>query len=110
MNVKFSPQALRCRVARAELDLLLAGRAISLEVELPRNHRFRVSVQPSVTHAWQLDSDPTGLWLTIPRAELQALAHALPSKEGLEHAFPIAERRELTVSFEVDVKDRKRTG
>jgi hypothetical protein len=109
MNVKFSPQALRCRVARAELDLLLAGRAVALEVELPRNHKFRVSVQPSSTGAWQLDSDPTGLWLTIPRAALQSLADALPSKEGVEHSFPIGDGREVKVSFEVDVRDRKRT-
>ena len=110
MNVKFSPQALRCRATRAELDLLLAGRAISLVVELPRNHKFRISVQPSPTSAWQLDSDPTGLWLTIPRVALQALAEASPSKDGVEHAFPIAEGCEVTVSFEVDVRDRKRSG
>ena len=110
MNVKFSPQALRCRATRAELELLLAGRAISLAVELPRNHKFRVSVQPSPASAWQLDSDPTGLWLTIPRAALHSLAEGLPSKEGVEHAFPVAEGREVTVSFEVDVRDRQRSG
>jgi hypothetical protein len=108
MNIKFSPQALRCRVARAELDLLLAGRALTLEVELPRNHKFRLSVQSSTLSAWQLDSDPTGIWLTIPRAALEALAEALPSKEGIEHAFPTAHGREVAVSFEVDVRDRKR--
>jgi hypothetical protein len=109
MNIKFSPQALRCRATRAELDLLLVGRAISLTVELPRNHKFRVSVQPSQAGAWQLDSDPTGLWLTIPHAQLESLAQALPSKEGIEHAFPIADGREVAVSFEVDLKDRKRS-
>lgn len=108
MNVKFSLQALRCRATRAELDLLLTGRTVALEVELPRNHKFCVSVQSSPTGAWQLDSDPTGIWLTIPRGALQSLADSLPSKEGVERAFPIAEGREVMVSFEVDVRDRKR--
>jgi hypothetical protein len=107
MNIKFSPQALRCRVTRAELDRLLTGRAVTLEVELPRHHHFRASVQPSATGGWQLDTDPTGLWLTIPRGELEALAETLPRKEGLEHAFPVAGGREIEVSFEVDVRDRK---
>ena len=106
MNIKFSPHALRCRVTRAELDRLLTGRAVTLEVELPRHHHFRASVQPSMTGGWQLDSDPTGLWLTIPRGELQALSESLPRKEGLEHAFPVAGGGEVTVSFEVDVRDR----
>lgn len=107
MNIKFSPQSLRCRVTRAELDRLLTGRAVTLEVELPRHHRFRFSVQPAVIGGWQLDSDPTGYWLSIPREELQALAETLPRKDGLEHAFPTTGVCEVTVSFEVDVRDRK---
>jgi hypothetical protein len=106
MNIKFSPQAVRCRVTRAELDLLLVGRAIGLEVALPRDHKFRVNVRPSPTGSWQLESDPTGIWLTIPRAALESLAESLPSKEGLERVFPLAQGQQVAVSFEVDVRGR----
>jgi hypothetical protein len=103
MNVRFSQQAIRCRATRAELERLLTGRAISLELCLPRDRRFRVNVRPAVLDAWQLDSDPTGIWITIPRSALQTLAQQLPSKEGVEHSFPTAEGSAV-VSFEVDLK------
>jgi hypothetical protein len=62
---------------------------------------------------WQLDSDPTGLWLTIPRDELASLVQSLPSKEGIEHAFDLANGEtsgsgRIVVSFDVDVKDARR--
>src|SRR5512138_1588758 len=57
MNVRFSYQSVRCRVKRAELEGLLAGRAISLEVALPRDHVFRVNVRPSPLAEWKLESD-----------------------------------------------------
>jgi hypothetical protein len=109
MNIKFAQQALRCRVTRAELELLLVGRAIALDVRLPRDHAFRANVRPAVTGPWQLESDPTGLWLTIPRSELEGLAKSLPNKEGIEHVFALANGESLTVDFEVDVRDRART-
>ena len=110
MNVRFSEQAVRCRITRAELDLLLVGRAIDLEVALPRDHTFRVNVRPGIVPAgsthngWKLDSDPTGLWLTIPRAQLEEFAQAPPSKKGLEQIFPAANGRTVTVAFEVDLR------
>lgn len=106
MNIKFSDASVRCRVSRGELDRLLAGRAVALEVALPRNHVFRANVWPGAMGGWQLESDPTGIWITIPKAELQALAESLPSKEGIEKEFDAAEGK-VTVSFEVDVRDRK---
>lgn len=111
MNVRFSDQALRCRVTRAELDLLLLGRAIALEVALPRDHKFRVNVRPgalpaAANNGWQLESDPTGVWLTIPRAQLDSLSQALPSKEGIEQSFETANGGSVRVSFEVDLRRR----
>lgn len=107
MNIRFSDQALRCRVNQRELDLLLSGRSVALEVILPRDHVFRVNVRPTMMSAWQLDSDPTGVWLTIPRAELAELSSSLPSKEGLEEAFATSTGGVLNVSFEVDVKRQR---
>jgi len=115
MRVRFSEQAMRCRVTRVELDRLLSGGAVALSVALPRKHSFSLSVRPAapVIGEWQLDSDPTGLWLTIPRDELTSLAQSLPSKEGIEHVFDLSSGEtssggRIVVSFDVDVKDARR--
>jgi hypothetical protein len=109
MNIKFSSGAVRCRVSRAELDRLLAGRAIAFEVPLPpRNHVFRANIWPGALSGWQLESDPTGIWITIPKAELQTLAESLPSKEGIEKEFEAGDGA-VTVSLEVDVRDRSKS-
>jgi len=104
MNVRFSEAALRCRVTQEELQRLLAGRSIVLEVALPRNHTFRISVKPSLLGGWQLESDPTGIWVSIPRLDLEALSQSLPSREGIEQKFATTPGKEMVVTFEVDVR------
>jgi hypothetical protein len=106
MNIKFSDEAVRCRVSRVELDRLLSGRAIALEVPLPRNHLFRANVWPGAMGGWQLESDPTGIWITIPKTELQALAESLPNRDGIEQDFDTATEGKVKVSFEVDVREQ----
>jgi uncharacterized protein DUF7009 len=103
MNVRFSDRAIRCRATSAELQKLLTGRAIELEIYLPRDRRFLVNIRPSALDKWQLESDPTGIWVSIPRSQLEALAQTLPSKEGIEHGFETTQGS-VVVSFEVDVK------
>lgn len=105
MNVRFSEQAIRCRATSDELQQLLTGRALTLELSLPRDRKFRVNVRPAALETWQLESDPTGIWIAIPRSQLQALAETVPSKEGIEHGFEAAPGG-LTVTFEVDLKKR----
>lgn len=104
MNIKFSHGAVRCRVTQEELDALLLGRAIKLEVPLPRHHAFRMNVRPAVVGGWLLESDPTGYWIAIPRAALEALAQSLPSKDGIENAFDLGGGGTVRVNFEVDVR------
>ena len=106
MNIKFSDEAVRCRVSRGELDRLLSGRAVALEVPLPRNHLFRANVWPGAMGGWQLESDPTGIWITIPKTELQALSESLPNRDGIEKDFDTATEGKVTVSFEVDIRDQ----
>lgn len=106
MNIRFSEGSVRCRVTPGELDALLSSRGIELAVALPRNHTLRVNVKPAAIGGWVLDSDPTGLWISIPRSELEALAQTLPSRDGIEHRFELASGGAVTVSFEVDVKKR----
>ncbi|HMN45768.1 MAG TPA: hypothetical protein PKE27_14415 [Povalibacter sp.] len=107
MNVRLAEGAVRIRVSRGEFDTLLSSRALTLNVALPRNHVFRVNVRPAAIGGWSLDSDPTGLWLTIPRADLETLSQSLPSRDGLERAFELANGGSVVVSFEVDVKARR---
>lgn len=106
MNIRFSPGAVRCRVSHEELDSLLVGRAVVLEVALPRNHAFRLNLRPATVGGWQLDSDPTGMWITIPRTALESLSQSLPSREGIEQDFEVGSGATLKVSFEVDVRKR----
>lgn len=104
MNIKFSSGAIRCRVTQEELAALLLGRAIKLEVALPRHHAFRLNVRPAVVGGWLLESDPTGLWIAIPRASLETLSQSLPSKEGIDNHFDLGGGGTVRVSFEVDLR------
>jgi hypothetical protein len=104
MNVRFSDQHIRFRVNRAELDQLISGRRLALNVPMPRAHKFHASINVTQMGDWQLDSDPTGLWLSIPRTAIESLASDKPSKEGLVHDFDLGQGQHLSVGFEVDLK------
>ena len=73
---------------------------------LPRSHQFRANVSVTSIGDWQLDSDPTGLWLTLPRSAIEELLQELPRKEGLEHEFE-TNGSKLGVAFEVDMRKEK---
>ena len=108
MNLRLSPNNIRFRVTQDEFEQLLSGRAVSMELALPRDHIYRASVRPSVLGKWQLEKDPTGLWLTVPAGDLNMFSESLPSRQGLEHAFELSNGGVINVTLEVDVKDRKR--
>lgn len=103
MNIRFSDRHIRFRVSRQELERLLAGRSLALDVPMPRAHQFRASINVTPLGDWQLDSDPTGLWLSLPRAALEELLQELPRKEGLDREFD-TNGSKLTVVFEVDLR------
>jgi hypothetical protein len=109
VNVRFSEGAVRCRVTKEEFEQLLGSGTLKLVVELPRSHTLQVTVRAAVFGPWLVESDPTGIWIGIPRAELQQLAQALPSREGITHAFVLDAAQPLQVSFEVDVRKRRRS-
>lgn len=104
MDVRFSGQALFCHISRAELQTLASGRAVDLKVALPRNHEFRVSLRPSIMSAerggWQLESDPTGIWITIPRSELEQLGQTTTFAERLVREFTLASDQKVEVILE----------
>jgi hypothetical protein len=49
---------------------------------------------------WQLDSDPTGIWLTVPRAELELLGQTTTFAERLMRDFPVTANERLQVILE----------
>jgi hypothetical protein len=104
MNLRLSGEDIRIRVSSDEFQRLLHSGSVSLEVPLPRLHVFRVSVRVSPIGGWELESDPTGLWLTIPRSRLEEFAQELPSKEGIAHEFESGHSQPLRAVFEVDLR------
>jgi hypothetical protein len=104
MNVRLAPHEVRFRVTRDELEHLLSGRSLALRVALTGHHEFQASVIAQKVGAWRLDSDPTGLWLTLPKGELETLAGAVPTAAGLMHDFELPQGQALQLTFEVDVR------
>ncbi len=49
---------------------------------------------------WQLESDPTGIWLTIPRAELEQLGQTETFAERLMRDFPVTSDQQMRVILE----------
>jgi hypothetical protein len=108
MNVRFTADSIRCRLTTAEFDRLSTGRAVELLVPLPRNHAFKINVRPSALNQWVLDSDPTGIWITVPASELTSFSETLPSREGIERNFQL-DSGSISVVLEVDVRGGERT-
>jgi hypothetical protein len=104
VDVKFSGQSLYCQISRTELATLVSGRSVDLIVSLPKHRTFRLGVRPSAMSAdrggWALDSDPTGLWLTIPRAELEQLGQTETFAERLMRDFPVSSSQTMQVILE----------
>lgn len=49
---------------------------------------------------WQLDSDPTGIWLTVPRVELQMFGQTTTFAERLTRDFPASDGQHVQVILE----------
>jgi len=115
MEARISGQTLLCQISRSELDRMISGRAIDLDLRLPRNHHFRISVRPSPLDAerggWRLDSDPTGIWLTIPNDQLQLFGQTKTFAERLIREFPISKTENMQVIVEAipDVEKEDQT-
>jgi hypothetical protein len=61
----------------------------------------RPSILPADRGGWQLESDPTGMWVTLPRTELEQLGQTESFAERLVHHFPVAPNRQVQVILEV---------
>ena len=49
---------------------------------------------------WQLESDPTGIWLTVPRGELEQLGQTETFAERLMRGFPVSSTQQMKVIVE----------
>ena len=105
MNFRFASRSIRIRISDDEFSQLRSSKTLSLEVALPGHHIFKARVSIAADSDWHFESDPTGMWISVPRAEIDALADGLPSKEGIEHSFETF-KENLLISLEVDVKKR----
>jgi len=106
MNVRFAAGEIRLRISTTELEQLLAGRKVRLGMALPRLRRFEAMLSVSPIN-WDLASDPTGLWVTVPRSDLETFAATLPTKDGLSHEFSLEAGEVLRLRLEVDVRKRR---
>jgi hypothetical protein len=103
MNLRLSGDDIRFRVTAEEFERFSMGRNLALEIPFPGQHVFRIAVRMEAMGDWKLDSDPTGLWLSIPRARIFEFAQSLPNREGLTHDFDVGNGKKARVVFEVDM-------
>ncbi len=106
MNIRLAPGELRIAITRTELDQLRARRAILLELALPRQHVMRVSVTAVAVGDWQLDSDPTGVWLAIPRRDLESFATEPGAGPSVVRHFDTNDGRPVTLVLQVEEGSR----
>jgi hypothetical protein len=108
MNVRFAEGEIRLRISSIELDHLLLRHKLALQIPLPKRRRFATTLHASPSQ-WEFASDPTGLWVSVPLAVLEAFAATLPSKTGLMHEFSLDDGGTVQLVLEVDIKKRRST-
>jgi uncharacterized protein YhdP len=106
MRVQQQQQILRVRIQEAELASLLAGESVVNATRWPDGERQRQRVALGEKLTWQ--REPDGWCLSIPAAEVKALAARLPSKDGLAWSLADGEGPALDIRFDIDVRDSTR--
>ena len=107
MNIRFSERHIRIRVTRSELDRLIVGNSLALQLPLPGEQQFRIAIEATPRADWQCEGNFSNLFLFLPRAALTELSQTLPRREGLTHEFQ-TEGGPVEVDFEIDLRpDRK---
>jgi hypothetical protein len=85
------------RLAPLERAEFLRGRAVSIAVDLPRRRSLSVSIASSLVGDWRCDSDPTGIWINVPRG-----ACGEPLAPELVHEFVVDDGRALRLTVVFD--------
>ena len=106
MTVRFSQNEIRFRVVPTELDEILLGKTLVLD-SYPLRAEISLGKEP-LSKKLTLKVSGTQLFLAISRDELELLKRRLPSREGLEEVVELDLGVVFNISFEVDVKAKKR--
>ena len=112
MNTRFSENEIRFRINRSEMESLLSGHRIHLQLDLPDQEGYQFRIHP-LTDPVENDR-PLSLTvrerlieLGVGVEELKSLSRRLPSKEGLTTELPSRSGKQLLrVALEIDLKDR----
>ena len=106
MTARFSQNEIRFRVVPNELDELIAGRTLTLDSVPVRAEVKARDLIDSQKFCFKVEG--AHLWVEISKNELELLKARLPSREGIDEVVRVESGRELSVSFEVDVKSKQR--
>ena len=107
MTVRFTESEIRFRVVPTELDELIAGRALTLDSVPVRAELKAKDVIDSKKISLKVEG--AHLWVEISKNELELLKARLPSREGIDEFVRLEPGREVSVSFEVDIKAKQRS-
>ncbi|AXK71498.1 hypothetical protein DWG18_03780 [Lysobacter sp. TY2-98] len=106
MKVQFDDRQIRIRLGKAEFASLREGVHLDVRNEWPDG---AWSLALSAGETFHLAGNDGGLDVTLPKADLDALAARLPAKDGLRYAIERPQGA-LDVTVEVDLHDgRTRT-
>lgn len=109
MKVQMQGQSLRLRINEAELARLQAGDAVDNLTRLPGGAVSRQAVQLVDAEAPALMATGEGWIYQLPRELLAPYVARLPCRDGLSARLSVGDGTELTVEFEVDVRDSVRS-
>lgn len=106
MTVRFSEGEIRFRVVPSELEVMIAGGALTLD-SIPLKAEVRAR-DISGTEKLFLKVEGAHLLVEVSKKELELLKSRLPSREGIDEVIKFESGIELSVSFEVDIKAKQR--
>jgi len=106
VNLRISENQLRFRITRDELDFLMNGEILQLDLNLS-TQRLVYSISTSDSAApLALIAGQNLLHLAVNKVTLTEFASNLPAREGIEHEVQLG-MSHVTLMLEVDVR-RKR--
>ena len=108
MNIKILKNELRFRIDHSDVELLLAGENLLLEMSIFPEHSlcFILSVIDAANQKLQFVSEKSTVKLFVLKDALLALQKRLPSKEGIQENVMDCGGKTLKLTVEVDLKRR----
>ncbi|MEO8161482.1 MAG: hypothetical protein ABI588_08685, partial [Arenimonas sp.] len=108
MKVQMQGQCVRLRVDEEELQALLEGREVENATCFGAGAPFRLGLSLTMIPAAAIRASTSGWQVLLPEPAVRALVCKLPCKEGLALSVPIDQNIDLSLHFDVDVRDSAR--